>query len=75
MPSRLARTLLVAVAAVALAAAGIGANFLLLRYADASNDPVGRLTPRATITQPSSPPTTTRVDQTDNSDEREERDD
>jgi hypothetical protein len=75
MPSRLARTLLVAVAAVALAAAGIGANFLLLRYADANNDPVGKLTPRATITQPSSPPTTQTVDHTDGSGEGEERDD
>jgi hypothetical protein len=75
MPSRLARILLVAVAAVALAAAGIGANFVLLRYADANSDPVGKLTPRATITQPSSPPTTKTVDQTDDSGDTEELDD
>ena len=37
--------------------------------------PSGKLTPRATITQPSSPPTTQTVDQTDDSGETEERDD
>lgn len=51
MRGRLTRVLLVVAAAAALAAAGIAANFLLLRYAESRNDPVGKLTPRATITQ------------------------
>lgn len=58
MRSRLARLLVVAAAAAALAAAGIAVNFLLLRYAESRNDPVGKLTPRATITQPTPPATT-----------------
>lgn len=73
MPSRLARTLLIAAAATALAAAGIAVNFLLLRYADSSNDPVGKLTPRASITQPASPRATQTHARTD--DGGEERDD
>jgi hypothetical protein len=52
MRGRLARTLLVVAAAAALATAGIAGNFLLLRYADSSTDPVGRISPRATIVQP-----------------------
>lgn len=58
MPNRPARILIIAAATVALAAAGIAANFVLLRYADSRNDPVGKLTPRATITQATSPPST-----------------
>lgn len=58
MRGRLARTLLIVAAAAALATAGIAVNFLLLRYADSSNDPVGKVSPRATIIQPTSPPTT-----------------
>jgi hypothetical protein len=71
--SRFARTLLVVTAVAALAAAGISVNFLLLRSADSSNDPVGKLTPRATITQLSPPRTTQTTQRTDNS--SEERDD
>ena len=52
MQSRLARVLLFAAAAAALAVAGIAANFALLRYADSRDDPVGKLSPKATITQP-----------------------
>jgi hypothetical protein len=48
-------------------------NFLLLRYADSSNDPVGKLTPRASITQPASPRATQTYARTD--DGGEERDD
>ena len=40
------RTLLVVLAVAAVAAAAIAANVLLLRNATASNDPVGRLSPR-----------------------------
>ena len=40
------RTVLVAVVVAALAAAAIAANVLLLGAAAASNDPVGRLSPR-----------------------------
>lgn len=63
MHRRLTRTLLVALAVAALAAAGIVANFVLLGYAEPSNDPVGNLTPRPTITQPAAPaPTQTSDD-------------
>ena len=55
MPDRLTRAALVALAVVALTTAGIGANFVLLGYADPRYDPVGKLTPRADITQPASP--------------------
>jgi hypothetical protein len=40
------RKLLIVLAVVAAAAAAIGANILLLGRAAASNDPVGRLSPR-----------------------------
>ena len=40
------RGLLVVIAVAAVAAAAIAANVLLLRNAQASNDPVGRLSPR-----------------------------
>ena len=58
MHNRLARIMLIAAAVAALAAAGITVNFVLLRYADSRNDPVGKLTPTATITQRTSPPST-----------------
>jgi hypothetical protein len=58
MRYRLARILLIATATAVLAAAGIAVNLVLLQYADSRNDPVGKLTPRATITQPASPPST-----------------
>lgn len=41
------RRLLVAIAVAAIAAAAIVANIVLLGSAAASNDPVGRLSPRA----------------------------
>ena len=58
----LAGILLVALAVAALAAGGIALNVLLLGQADSRNDPVGRLTPRANIGEPTPPtsiPTTT----------------
>ena len=42
-------------AVAALAAAAIAANVFLLGYADSRSDPVGKLSPRATITQPATP--------------------
>jgi hypothetical protein len=45
--SRVTRGLLVLLALSVVAAAAIAANVLLLRSASASNDPVGRLSPRA----------------------------
>jgi len=45
--------------ALLAAAAAIGANFALLGYANGSNDPVGRLTPRVSL-----PETTTRTSTT-----------
>ena len=61
MHRRLTRILLVALAVAALAAGGIALNLLLLGQTDSRNDPVGKLTPRATIqpTPPASTPTTT----------------
>ena len=55
MYHRLTRIVLVALAVTALAAPGIVANFILLGYAGSRNDRVGKLTPRADITQPASP--------------------
>jgi hypothetical protein len=75
MHNRPARILVVVAAAAVLAVAGIAVNFLLLRYADSSNDPVGTLTPRASITQPSSPPTTQAASGTGDHGNGEERDD
>lgn len=43
------RTLLVALVAAAATAAAIAANVLLLGSAAASNDPVGRLSPRTRL--------------------------
>jgi hypothetical protein len=48
---RVSRIVLVALAALALAAGAIAANVLLLGYADSPGDPVGKLSPRATIPQ------------------------
>jgi hypothetical protein len=47
--------LLTGLAVAAIAAAGILANFVLLGYANPRHDPIGKLTPRAEITQPASP--------------------
>ncbi|HEY7537684.1 MAG TPA: hypothetical protein VH721_06830 [Gaiellaceae bacterium] len=55
MRSRAARILLAVAAALALAATGIAVNFVLLGYADSRHDPVGKLSPRATITQKTPP--------------------
>jgi hypothetical protein len=52
------RIVLVALAAVALAAGAIAANVLLLGYADSPGDPVGKLSPRATIPLGQTGPTT-----------------
>ncbi len=49
------RVLLAVAAALALAAAGIAVNFVLLGYADSRHDPVGKLSPRATITRQTFP--------------------
>jgi hypothetical protein len=58
MQTRIVRVLLAIVAAVALTAAGLAVNFILLGYADSRHDPVGKLTPRATITQQTAPAST-----------------
>ena len=58
----LTRILFVALAVAALAAGGIALNVMLLGQADSRNDPVGKLTPRADISEPAplpSTPTTT----------------
>jgi hypothetical protein len=52
------RTLLVAAIAAVVAAAAIAANVLLLGSAAASNDPVGKLTPRVHL--PAAPAWTVR---------------
>jgi len=75
MHSRLARILLIATAAVALAAAGIAVNFVLLRYADSRDDPVGKLRPRATLTQPTSPAAKPPTNDSDDEADHEEPDD
>jgi hypothetical protein len=64
MRSLLSRTALVVLGVLALAGTAIAVNVLLLRYADSRSDPVGKLTPRATITQPgtSAPPSGTTGD-------------
>ena len=54
MRSALARIILTGLAVAATAAAGILANFVLLGYVSPRHDPVGKLTPRAEITQPAS---------------------
>lgn len=62
MERRLIGILLVVLAVAALAAGGIALNLLLLGQTDSRNDPVGKLTPRANISQPTPPastPTTT----------------
>jgi hypothetical protein len=62
MERRLIGILLVVLAVAALAAGGIALNLLLLGQTDSRNDPVGKLTPRANISQPTAPastPTTT----------------
>jgi hypothetical protein len=76
MRRQLTRIILVTLAVAALATAGIVANLVLLGHADSRNDPVGKLTPRASIpeqTRPGSTPTTTTNERTEP--ELEERDD
>ena len=55
MRSPLAHMLLTGLAVAAIAAAGILVNVVLLGYATPRNDPIGKLTPRADITQPAPP--------------------
>lgn len=76
MRRQLTRILFIALAVAALATAGIVANLILLGYVDSRNDPVGKLTPRASITEPNPPastPTTTTDEGTET--ELEEADD
>jgi hypothetical protein len=75
MQSRTVRILLAVTAALALAAAGIAVNFVLLGYADSRHDPVGKLSPRATITQQTSPVPTQTVEGNGREADNEEADD
>ncbi len=60
MRGRPARLLLIGAAAALLVAAAIGANVLLLGYANRDPEPAGRLNPSATITTtPTTPVQTT----------------
>ena len=45
--------------ALLAAVAAIGANFALLGYANGSSDPVGRLTPRVSLPETTTPTSTT----------------
>jgi hypothetical protein len=47
--ARIIRAGVAVLVVAALVASGIAANLVLLRYADSTNDPAGRLTPRADI--------------------------
>lgn len=49
----------IAFVAVLAAVAAIGANFALLGYANDRTDPVGRLTPRVSLPEPTTSTTTT----------------
>ncbi len=71
----LTRILLVVLAVAALAAGGIALNILLLGQADSRNDPVGNLTPRANIGQPTPPASTPTTTQEHTETEVEEPDD
>ena len=59
MRGRPARVLLIGAAAALLVAAAIGVNVVLLGYANREPDPAGRLSPRTTITTPSTTPVQT----------------
>jgi hypothetical protein len=69
------RLLGVAAVAVALALAGLAVNLLLLGYADSRDDPVGTLTPRATLTGTASAPPTSSGRPREHEDDDGERDD
>lgn len=71
----LTRILLVVLAVAALAAGSIALNVLLLGQADSRNDPVGNLTPRADISQPTPPASTPTTTQEHTETEVEEPDD
>jgi hypothetical protein len=71
----LTRILLVVVAVAALAAGGIALNVLLLGQADSRSDPVGNLTPRANISEPTPPASTPTTTQEETETEVEEPDD
>jgi len=58
------RALLGTLLLAAVAAAGIALNFGLLRLTQESNDPVGKLSPRAVFSEQTSPATTTGRDDT-----------
>lgn len=59
--------------ALLAAAAAIGANFALLGYANGSSDPVGRLTPRVSLPETTTPASTTTTE-TGNDDGGKRRD-
>jgi hypothetical protein len=75
MSRRLTRVLLVALAVVALAAGGISLNLLLLGQTDSRNDPVGKLTPRADISPPTPPASTSTTTDEETQTDVEEPDD
>jgi hypothetical protein len=64
------RILVVCAAAAALAAAGIAANLYLLDVGGGESDPVGRLTPRASLTTPRTVTGTTSNQTTSTDDDR-----
>lgn len=58
------RALLGTLLLAAVAAAGIALNFGLLRLTQESNDPVGKLSPRAVFSEQTTPPATSGDDDT-----------
>jgi hypothetical protein len=60
--------------ALLAAAAAIGANFALLGYANGSNDPVGRLTPRVSLPETTARTNTTRTETGNDDDGNKHRD-
>jgi hypothetical protein len=60
--------------ALLAAAAAIGANFALLGYANGSSDPVGRLTPRVSLPETTTPTSSTTTETGNDDDGSKRRD-